>query len=287
MKRTAFFTVLLLTVLLSLTACGGADIKLPQSIPASSDVSRTSKEPSEVQQSSAPESTDDSSAPESSGVSGSESSAEPEKERIRLADELLELLVSKGIDGTSADVTEGIQHDYKGVLLTRAELVFRGSADETAEMLEELASLGDEGLYLTDMTLTVSGSVYTAVLRIEAPYPDPEGSSDSARAYIRSHWGGLDRAALIKAFVDENMDFRLTSAKALLFSDKNGRVSIAVGIDFSVYEGFVTYKYKLSNSQSFTIDGGLEVKKTSGEDDECPLHTNAVLLTDKFTKQQV
>ena len=288
MKRTAFFTVLLLAVLLSLTACGGIDIKIPQSVSVPSAVSQTSKEASDTKQSSTPESSaPESSAPESSAVSEPEQSSEPEKDRIWLADELSELLASKGIDGTSSDITEGVQHDYKGVLYTKAELVFTGGADETAEMLLELASFEKDGLYLTNMDLTKSADVYTVSLRLENPYSDPEGSSDSAKAYIKSHWGELDRAALIKAFVDENMDFRLTSAKALLFSDKNGRVSIAVGIDFSVYEGFVTYKYKLSNSQSFTIDGGLEVKKTSGEDDECPLHTDAVLLTDKFTKQQV
>ncbi len=286
MKRTALFSALLLTALLLSSGCGSPDISLPQSAPVSSASSQTSKQTSETKQSSAPEiSAPESSAPESSEEP--EPSAEPQEAKIWSLAELLELLASKGVDSTSADALEGIKHDYKGVMLTRAELVFRGSADETTELLQELGSCDADGLYLTDMTLTRDYDIFTANLRIENPYPDPEGSSDSAKAYIRSHWGGLDRAALIKAFVEENMDFQLAGAKAMLFSDKSGVVRIEAGIDFSGYDGFVTYRYKLTNSDSFNIDGRLEVQKTEGEDAGYPLHTDAVLLTDKFTKQQV
>lgn len=289
MKRTALFTSLLVTAaLLSFASCSEKKASQNSTAPSvSSSVSQTISKNSEAEKSSAPESSaPESSAAESSAatVSQPESSSEPEQQKIWLTDELLGFLDSKGIDSSSADITEGIEHDYKGVLFTKAELVFSGSTDETAELLEELSALQEGGLYLTSISLSRSYDTFTSILRLENPYANPSGSSDGARKYIREHWGGLDRASLIRAFVDDNMDYSLQSAKGLLFADKNGAVKLEVGIDFRTYDGFVTYKYKMSQSENFSIDGDVSAIKTSAEDTELPLHTDAVLYSDKFNR---
>lgn len=294
MKRTALCTALL-AVLLSFTACTGGSAPQIINISRASSAESQASKPAAPTESSSPEVTSpesdpseislpESSLPEISEEPGSlpEPSQEAEPEQYKNSDELYMLLTSLGIDSSYAEITEGIEHDYKGVLYTKAELVLTRDTDEAANLLEELSSYEKSGLFLTNMTLSRNSDIFTVSLRLEVPYTDPSGSSDSAAAYIKQHWGGLDRAALLRAFIDDNMDYSLSSASGLLFSDRNGIVKLQTGVDFRSYDGFVTYKYKLSNSPNFSVEGDISVNKTKDEDTEYPLHSDTVLYTDKF-----
>lgn len=291
-KRILCLAVLASLTLTMLCGCGSKNNKesseqksKPSETSQASQVSAKSEQPDESSEESA-ESAE--SEEPSKPVSPSKPASPSVDMKFWGASELEELVGKSKIENLTVTAAEYAPVAGSDTLYcTTAEISVTGLFDDVLSLSDYLSKQEKNNIYINGFSLSVDyNNDMTAVIKVINPYPvGEEFSEDELKEYIAVRWNSVDKNGAIAAFIDENSNYYLKTAECDFTPAEDGSITFLAGIDFSTYNGFVAYRYKLSRSENFILSDNVSVQEKS-EDyyDDKAFHADVLLTTNKFNK---
>ncbi|MBQ9460337.1 MAG: hypothetical protein IJU51_00245 [Clostridia bacterium] len=264
------------------------------------------KEESSSKESQAPQSSAESKVSKASEASSkkseepskSEESSEipqPSKPEIQKADakfwsatELEELVKKSKLENLSVSAAEYVPVTGSDQLYaTTAEISITGLFDDVLSMSEYLSKQEKNNVYIESFSLSVDyNDDVNAVFNVVNPYPAGETPADDGlKEYIAIRYNSVDKKDAIAAFIDENSNYYLKTAQCDFTPAEDGSITFLAGVDFSTFNGFVAYRYKLSRSDNFVLsENAAVVEKSEDYYDDKAFHADIILTTNKFNR---
>ena len=287
-KRILCLATVTAVLLTALSGCGSKEKSSEDSASqasSSSSVSQTSQTSSAT----SAESSDPSEVSKESTVPFSPSKPEISSVDMKFwsAEELKELIEKSKLEGITVETYEYVPVTGSDKLYsTTAEITVTGLFDDVLSLSKFLAGQEKNNIYIDGFSLSVDyNSDVTAVIKVINPYPTGDDqSTDELKDYIGIRWNSVDKNAAIAAFIDENSNYYLKSASCDFAPAEDGSITFLAGIDFSTYNGFVAYRYKLGRSEKFTLSENVAIEEKSEYYDDKAFHADVILTSNKFNR---
>ena len=288
-KRILCCAVLVSLALTMICGCGANKSEESSSQESKTSQSSAESKTSEASEASAKKSEEPSKSEESSEITQPSKPEVPKVDaKFWSAKEIEELVKKSKLENLSVSATEYVPVTGSDQLCTTtAEISITGLFDDVLALNEYLAKQEKNNIYMDSFSLSVDyNNDVTAVFKIVNPYPVGETSADDGlKESISIRYNCVDKKSAIAAFIDENSNYYLKTAQCDFTPAEDGSITFLAGVDFSTFNGFVAYRYKLSRSENFVLSENVAVvEKSEDYYDDKAFHADIILTTNKFNK---